>query len=303
VDLDAVADELYGLVPAEFTAARNARAAAAKKAGDRELAAAIGKLRRPTKSAWLANRLVRDRKDEVVELLALGGVMRDAHEQLAGDDLRDLSRRRRDLVTALAREGAELATRAGETVTSEMARDLEATLEAGVADAAAGEAVRAGRLTDALSYSGFGLAGLAPGPAGPERLDRPAPTAARAAPAPRDRAVPAAPGQAAGGAATAESAAQEALEGAEREAGEARRAAVTAAERAAASVEADATLKARIGALEAELAELRHEVGAVARAMREARRERDVADHAAAAADARLARAREKVARSASGRS
>ncbi|MDT7789635.1 MAG: hypothetical protein QOF58_8054, partial [Pseudonocardiales bacterium] len=45
MDLKPVADELYGLPPKEFTAARNA---AAKQADDKDLAKAIADLRKPT---------------------------------------------------------------------------------------------------------------------------------------------------------------------------------------------------------------------------------------------------------------
>lgn len=55
VDLDAVAVELYGLTPDEFTAARNQLA----KNVDGAAAAAIRALRKPTLAAWLANLLVR----------------------------------------------------------------------------------------------------------------------------------------------------------------------------------------------------------------------------------------------------
>ena len=39
--IEDVADELYGLAPEDFTAARNARAKAARTDGDRELTAAV----------------------------------------------------------------------------------------------------------------------------------------------------------------------------------------------------------------------------------------------------------------------
>jgi hypothetical protein len=76
VDLDTVADELYGLPPDAFTPTRDTRAADARSAGDRGLAAAITKLRRPTTGAWLANLLARERSDQVSELLDLGAEMR-----------------------------------------------------------------------------------------------------------------------------------------------------------------------------------------------------------------------------------
>jgi hypothetical protein len=85
VDLDAVADELYGLTPGEFTTARQARAADARQTGDRDLAAAIGKLRRPTTGAWLVNLLRRERTDELMALLNLGEVTRQAQAGLDAD--------------------------------------------------------------------------------------------------------------------------------------------------------------------------------------------------------------------------
>ncbi|MGW4517724.1 hypothetical protein ACWEO4_38520 [Streptomyces sp. NPDC004393] len=48
---DAVADELYGLPPGEFTAVRDERAKAARAAGDRDLAERIRRMRRPTLAA------------------------------------------------------------------------------------------------------------------------------------------------------------------------------------------------------------------------------------------------------------
>lgn len=59
MDIDDVADELYAVLPAEFTATRDDRARAARRAGDRELARRISTLRKPTLGAWAANLLVR----------------------------------------------------------------------------------------------------------------------------------------------------------------------------------------------------------------------------------------------------
>lgn len=58
MNLDDVADELYGLDPGEFVAARSARVEAAREAGDRALATAIGKLRKPTTVGWLDRKSV-----------------------------------------------------------------------------------------------------------------------------------------------------------------------------------------------------------------------------------------------------
>ena len=58
-ELDAVAVELLALAPAEFTAARNARARAAPKA----MAERITALRRPSVSAWAVDLLARDHEN------------------------------------------------------------------------------------------------------------------------------------------------------------------------------------------------------------------------------------------------
>lgn len=91
MDLDAVADELYGLRPEDFTAARAARVAAARTAGDRALAERIGKLRRPSLSAWASNLLVREQPEQIEPLLKLGEALRQAHQDLDGAQLRALS--------------------------------------------------------------------------------------------------------------------------------------------------------------------------------------------------------------------
>lgn len=161
-----MAGELYGLPPDEFTPARNARAAEARSAGDRELAAAIKKLRRPATGAWLANLLVRQRPEQVAELIDLGAAMRRAQAELAGDDLRRLSRQRRQVVGALSNEARQLVRDLGRQLSEASARELEATLEAAIADPGAAEELRQGRLTSALRYSGFGLAGLTGAAAG-----------------------------------------------------------------------------------------------------------------------------------------
>ena len=52
-----VADDLYGVAPAGFIAARGARAA--ELSGDKELAARVKELRKPAPAAWVVNLLDR----------------------------------------------------------------------------------------------------------------------------------------------------------------------------------------------------------------------------------------------------
>lgn len=167
---DVAARELYALPAEEFTAARNARAKAAKAAGDRTLAAAIAALPRPSAAAWVLNQLARRRATEVEALLDLGGRLRAAHAALDADRIRALGTERHQQVAALARASRALAAELGRPVSDAVEREIEGTLGAAVATAEAGEAVRSGRLTKALSYAGFGAVDLTGVLAVPRRL-------------------------------------------------------------------------------------------------------------------------------------
>ena len=159
-----VADELYALPADEFTKARDA---AAK--GNPDLAKAIKAFKRPTASAWLVNQLARRRADRLDELLDLGDELRAAQDALSGDDLRRLNRERHQLVRAVAEEARELGAKA----TDQVARELEATLDAALADPEAGEAIRTGRLVRALSSAGFESVDLTDAVAVPEARSAP----------------------------------------------------------------------------------------------------------------------------------
>jgi hypothetical protein len=176
VDVESVADELYGLPPGEFTAARDARSAAAKSDGDRDLAAAIKKLARPTAAAWLANLLVRERTEQVEQLLELGAAMREAQAELAGDQMRQLAVQRRQIVSALGREAGQLAADRGQPVSRTIREEMEGTLEAALADPDAGHALSSGRMTRSLRYTGLGSVDVAGAVAAtPRPAKKPAP--------------------------------------------------------------------------------------------------------------------------------
>ena len=103
--LVAAADELYALPAEEFTAARNAKAKQMRAAGDRDLAAEIQRLGRPSAAAALANLLVRRDAAAFEPLLELGVALRQATAALDGAQLRVLSRQQQQVVTALVRRG------------------------------------------------------------------------------------------------------------------------------------------------------------------------------------------------------
>ncbi|NKQ26687.1 hypothetical protein [Streptomyces galbus] len=151
MDLDAVADELYGLSPGDFTSAREVRAKSARSAGDLELADRIHRLRRPTLSAWASNLLVRDQPEETRRLLQLGQALRQATEDLDGDQLRELSAQQRKVTSALARQAADLARQAGQPISEDAQREVQETLQAVLADPDAGHEWAEGRLARPLS--------------------------------------------------------------------------------------------------------------------------------------------------------
>ncbi|OLR94171.1 hypothetical protein [Actinokineospora bangkokensis] len=135
-------DDLYALPREEFTAARNQLARAARKAGEKERAAEVEKLAKPTTAAWLVNRLVRQRPDALRSLLDLGQDLRAAHSAGAGEDLRALTRRRTELLRELVDAAAD-----GEQLSEPVTRELEEMFTAAITDEDAAARLAAGRVT------------------------------------------------------------------------------------------------------------------------------------------------------------
>jgi hypothetical protein len=155
--LDDVAARVYGVPPEDFVAARAEAVAQARKDGDRALATAVGKLRKPTVAAWLVNLLAHQRPQLIADLLDLGAQLRQAQRELHGADIRQLSLRRRRLVGELARESRELAVAAGRGARDPLPiAEVESTLTAALADESVAELVQAGRVTRSIEYGGFG---------------------------------------------------------------------------------------------------------------------------------------------------
>ena len=140
---------------------------AARAAGNRRLATALGRLRRPTVSAYILNLLVRGQPEVGEQLVALGEELRRAQEELSGPALRQLATQRAQLVGALVRSARKIAADAGHPVSQAVQYELEQTLHAALADPDVAAEVGSGRLTRAASRTGFDAA--APEPAKPVR--------------------------------------------------------------------------------------------------------------------------------------
>ena len=155
VALLAIADGLYALVPEEFTEARDGQVDKARREGQPDAARLIKTWRRPRTSAWLVNMLARERADQLSQLYDLDAALRGAQQRGAGEQFRALSPQRRRIVDELVFEARTLADNAGHRINENVVREVEATLQAALADPRAADAVRTGRLLIALSSNGF----------------------------------------------------------------------------------------------------------------------------------------------------
>lgn len=168
-------DRLFELEPAEFVAARDALAQQLRVGGERDRAAEVKALRRPTVAAWALNQVARQRADDVAALAEAGHAVQEAQARAVGSGdrstFREATDRRRRLIAELTRAAVALA--------GDAHRDaIAATLETASLDDEAAAALRGGRLTKELEApASFGFDGLSnPGPeAAPRRRKAPAP--------------------------------------------------------------------------------------------------------------------------------
>lgn len=151
-ELLAIADDLYALALPDFTPARDARV---KDLGaDKQLAASVKALRKPSLAAWVVNLLVRRDTEQVDNVLGVGAALREAQRTMSGEQLRTLTRQRRQVTAAVTQQARGLAADAGVKVTQAVADQVEATLTAAMIDERCAQAVRSGLLVAALAATG-----------------------------------------------------------------------------------------------------------------------------------------------------
>jgi hypothetical protein len=161
--------ELYTADPDGFTARRTELAERARDAGEPAVAKKITALRKPTRSAWVVNRLVRSDPEVRSRLDGLAADLRDASD---GGKLRELTAARAKLVDELTRTALEGLP----APPAALREEVTATLDAAIADP--GVAASLGTLVRAARYAGFGLAPFAAG------TQAPAPRKTKAPPEP-----------------------------------------------------------------------------------------------------------------------
>jgi hypothetical protein len=191
------AAELYEADPDEFTQRRAELAAHARDNDQPAAAKQIAALRKPTRAAWVANRLARAHPEAAGRLDGLAAELR------TGTRVRELTQARHALIDELTRQAFAAAHLSDPPFA--LREDVRATIDAAVADPEVAVSLAAGTLVKAAHWAGFGAgfdAGFDTGPgtgvaaggaaAPPEPTPTPIPAPApRAAPA--SRAAPAPP--------------------------------------------------------------------------------------------------------------
>ena len=168
-DLADATAELYAGDPDEFTQRRTELAAQARQQGDAATAKQITALRKPTRSAWVVNSLVRHHPEAAARLAELAAELRAWGN---GTRIRELTEAKGRLVDELTRQA--FAAVGTPSPTAALREDVIATLSAALADPEVAAEVEAGTLTRAAHWAGFGLIPLSDEPPKPKKKD-PAP--------------------------------------------------------------------------------------------------------------------------------
>jgi hypothetical protein len=155
-------DGLFGGPLEEFTAARNDWAKKLRSGGKTDAADWVKGLQKPSRAAWLVNRLSAEKPDEVGELLDAGKELRAAQEEmLAGSTdrtkLRETAQREQRTVDSLARAAERIGDGAGPQILTRVGE----TLQAAAGDPEVAEAIERGRLTREQRAASVGLLGTA----------------------------------------------------------------------------------------------------------------------------------------------
>lgn len=155
-DLLEIADRLYAEPMSGFTAARDAAAKAlgSGEGADKELAGRVKALKKPSVAAWAVNLLVRREADQIDQVLTVAESLRAAAESMDGEELRTLTRQRRQLTNALAGSARDLAREHDVRLTAAVLDQVEGVLTAAMLDPVAAAVVRTGLVLTAFTATG-----------------------------------------------------------------------------------------------------------------------------------------------------
>lgn len=155
-------DELYGLAPERFVPERNALARELRRAGQRDEAAGVAALRKPSVAARAVNQLAREHKPQLRRLFEAGDALSQVQSQVLagqadGRTLGEAAERERAAVSALVQEARELLVAEGQDPSATVLERVGETLHAAALDDAARAPVQQGRLERELRHVGLGM--------------------------------------------------------------------------------------------------------------------------------------------------
>ena len=164
------AHDLYGLPLERFVPERTALARSLRDNDQRDEAAKIGKLPKPSIAAWAVNQLVRTQHRAVADLFDAGDTLQKAQADLLsgrsdGDALRRAAERERAALDALMERARGLLSSEGHELSQATLDRVADTLHAAAVEEDVRAQVRKGCLEKELRHSGLGGAGAALGTA------------------------------------------------------------------------------------------------------------------------------------------
>jgi hypothetical protein len=151
--LEEVLVQLATAPPSEFTRERNALVSRLTKLGQKEAAARVKAVPKPTVSVWAVNRLAREAPKNVNRLITAAEQMRAA--QLGRGDLRAASASYQAALAHLSERAGAILREPGLGATHQVLLRVETTLAAAAADPDLQTALRQGRLERELAARGF----------------------------------------------------------------------------------------------------------------------------------------------------
>src|SRR5215218_9414738 len=147
-DLQDAVDQLQAVPLEDFVAERKRLAKELRSAGDRDAAAELAKLPKPSAPAWALNHVAREEPAAVADWLGATGALRDASthaDRSSGDALRAAMAAHREATRQLLATVREQARPNGRPLTEPMLDRVRDLLQAATADEARAELLRAGR--------------------------------------------------------------------------------------------------------------------------------------------------------------
>src|SRR3712207_882140 len=137
--MDEEADALYALPLEQFVPERTLLAKALRAEGDKDGAAEVAKLAKPSVAAWAVNQVVRTQPSLAAELWAAGDDVLDAQARVVGgggggDELREAMQRERKALDPLADAARGLMTAAGKFLGEANVQAVVETLHAAAVD-------------------------------------------------------------------------------------------------------------------------------------------------------------------------